>query len=167
MPSFSITDVKYASHYKVYNSGLGQLVRQLHEISYIDNPISYIDDWLIDNIPNLIEKYEDLINVRIRGDEAYQVRLFNLTHKLPASIRINEDTCDIKLGNAKLSLLIQEIYQRINFIINRDTPVFYNDNISQINEYSLMKEDLIHFNTYLQKFEKNFVNAVHYSRHCD
>ena len=164
------TDIDYTSEvtgidcevwYKLCTCSLGQIIKSLkitkERLSEKEEKTK-IDSWLIMHITYLIGHYNQLIE---KGEESGSKVRFNiLTSRLPRDVRIEPDTCNIEIRNAKIGMLIKQMLQRINFIINREVPNKYITSDGDKHEFETLQQDLIKFKIKVNQFKKGFVSVV-------
>lgn len=162
MNTFDIYNVDWKPYYRLSQASIGQIIRTF--INIYDKLENSKNVKLRDLLYNLILKYTDILYINDYVEQ--NVIYYNLIVNLPKGMNIQKNKYGyIKLGNAKINLLIECIKQRINFIINRKVPIPKNldSNINiddYINQFNKLKTSMINYLQVVNEFETEYYKLL-------
>lgn len=152
--------VNWRPNYILAMASIGQIMVSFSKIKNLVPKNSYESVLYIKlnkNISILLEKYNDLLKYNSNAER--EVKYYNLIVDLPKNTFI-DDKDNIYLKNARIGKLVNASKQRINFILNRDIPFRYKNNVLYENAFVQMRDELKEFYETLINFEKDFVISI-------
>lgn len=110
-------------------------------------------------IPKLINQFDGML--KCESKKEHEVKRANLVGKMPKYVSINtEKHGRIKLNNAGIGVMIQALYQRVDFILDRDMPKFYKDDEEFENYFKNMQKLIGEFRQAVDEFEEDFMSSI-------
>jgi hypothetical protein len=161
--NLTLDSVDYRRSYVLSKSSIGQIMKAMSvTTTRLNNPKNNYEQILFPGIKNLlndlIKEYNTLL---IFSDEPeHSVKKINLIGNLPKPLSLLEQEHRIQLHTANIGNLIKACYQRIDFILNRDVPVFYKENQNYLPAFNKMQNELRTFKEKVREFENNFKNLI-------
>lgn len=153
--------VDWKPYYTLDKASLGQIIRTFEKINIIPKN-SYeivLSDELNILIQQLISNFDKLLVFNNLIE--YSIYYYNLLGSLPDGISINENNHKyIKLKTANIGNLVKALYQRINYILQRDIPLMYKYREEYLHVFNNMKNNLLKFLDNVKEFEIGFINAI-------
>jgi len=149
-------------NYILCKSSLAQIVETINQIKII--PKNDYELVLKENferiIPEFIKSFDKLLKTDNEND--YIVRKYNLICNLPPGVSIYPKEQYQKLRTANIGNLLYALYQRIDYIIERDIPDRYkdNDNEKLADSFIKLQNDLKLFRNDIRDFEDKFLAAI-------
>jgi hypothetical protein len=160
--SLSLDQAELKDNYNLFQASLGQVMKQL-KVMTVKQPLSEFDKvmfkFFTERKAVFVESFEKILNCE--SDEEYKVKSFNLIGNLPRGVMVPQKIKGhVKLCKARLGDLIATVYQRIQFIVTREVPSFY-DNFPEMKNYFLkMQDEIKEFGCEVKSFEDDFIAAV-------
>ena len=151
---YSFDDIKLRESYIIIKSSLGELIKQVSLIQIIekDNNNNYtklLSEFFKTENKILIDSYKNIIS---------KTNCYDLVSPLPRGVVIKQNVKSyITLNKAKLGDIIKAVYQRIDFISSRETPIFYLRTAELTQKYKNMQAEIINFKKSVQDYERKFV----------
>jgi len=162
---FDNYELDYHNYYYLCYAGIGQIIKAISEVKITKTKNIFeknLSKFFKHAIPILIEEFAKCSICKNEND--YQVKKYNLMNsKLPRNISIKTEDHHVKLKHAKLGKLIDAAKQRLEFIIERPIPDYYNENVECKKCFVLMKDDLKKFLQELEMFENEFIEVINKS----
>jgi len=158
----TLESVIWKFNFTLSRASIGQIMVSFQNILKVRPKNTYesiLYDQLIPATQKLINKYSIILSYQNKNE--YNVKYYNLIVNLPNNISINdEEHGQIKLGHAKVGALIHALKQRIEFIIRRDMPELYKQDINLCDEFTKLQKNMIEFKQSVIEFENEFVQAI-------
>ena len=158
--------VDWHPYYLLSKGSLGQIMVSFSKIKST-NPKNIYERSLYQKlniiIKGLVDRYDEML--QCNSEEEKNVKFHNLIVNLPRGISIYNDIHgNIKLGYAKIGQLIYATYQRIDYILERETPTIYENDALLLEEFNKMKNELSIFRAEFELFETSFVEYINEAR---
>lgn len=154
-------NIDWKPYYNLSKASLGQIVQTLSKIKFSRRNVyeKALAEELEIIIPNFISSFDAMLDCVTKEEiDVYKV---NLLGNLPKSVMINpEDHAGILLHRAPIGQIISALKQRVEFILERDTPVMYDENKTYLEAFEEMKNKLKNFNEEILQFESKFCEAI-------
>lgn len=157
----NMDEIDWHPLYKLNKASLGQIMQTFVQINFNpkNNYEKIINKTLKIIIPKLIESFKNIIIFENESEK--QVYYYNLLGNLPQGMKINiEKHKNIFLKKANIGNLILALRQRITFILTRNVPKMYKENLNYLNAFNKMKKNLNNFLSIIENFEDEFVNSI-------
>lgn len=160
-PNCNRNNVNWKPNYVLSQSSLGQIMETIARIRM--NPKNIYEETLYNKLGPIrivfVSQFDQMLITNSYVES--QVILHNLLGNLPKGTKIFPQNHDkITLGRAKIGNLLQALYQRVDFILTRDPPTFYEKNTSYLVAFNEMRKKLTVFRQDIKKFEEGFVDAI-------
>lgn len=143
-------------------SSIGQIMLSFSNILRVKPKNKYettLYKYLKPAVETLVNAYSDML--KCSNVKEQQVKYYNLINVMPLGVTIFPETHDlIMMKNAKIGELIKAAKQRLNFILERDTPVIYVNDEEALEEFNNMKLQINNFIVILDNFEKEFMASI-------
>lgn len=154
--------VHWKPNYILSRASLGQIMCSFNKICDLV-PKNIYEETLYEKLPvilkKLIQTYENILKCNNASEHC--VKYFNLIGNLPKGTSIFDGEHGyIKLGYPKIGQLIKAANQRIDYILERDDPKFYQENEILLKEFNKMKQEIDKFKDTLLDFEIDFMEAI-------
>ncbi len=158
----SLDKVKIGRRHKVTRASIAQLVKRL-STSKITNPKNKYQESL--NIffesenSKLADRYNEIL--QCSSYDEMVVKEYNLLGDLPGKMEITEPCIQKSntLSKASIGDMINALRQRIQFIINREIPLYYVINESYKTEFNNMQQQITEFENAVDEYEENWIEA--------
>lgn len=153
--------VDWKPYYTLDKASLGQIMKTFEKINIIpkNNYEIVLSDELNILIQQLINNFDKLLVFNNLIE--YTVYYYNLLGPLPNGTSIDENNHKyIKLKTANIGNLVKALYQRVNYILQRDIPLMYKYREEYLTVFNNMKSNLSKFLDSVKEFEVGFVDAI-------
>ncbi len=153
--------VIWTPYYTLDRASFGQIMKSLEKVKIIpkNNYETVLSKELQLLISQIINQFDNLLY--FTNNIEANVFHYNLLGPLPKNLTINEEEHkEIKLKTANVGNLLKALYQRINFILQRDVPLMYQNKPDYLSAFEKMRSNIRTFLAHVQEFEKGFVTAI-------
>ena len=160
--NLSILQVPWSYNHVLSSASIGQIMCCFNNILTLKAKKVYEEklyEYLKPNIQILLNEFNGILYCDDQAE--MDVKYYNLIFHLPKNVSIfPEEHGKIKLGKPKIGALIKAMKQRIEFILERETPKMYLSNQEMLNGFLKMKTELRDFLSIVRKFEQDFIWTV-------
>lgn len=158
----SIAQVPWHYNYALSNASIGQILCCFGNILNLQPKKVYEEklyEYLKPNIQSLLADFDNILYCQ--DQDEIDVKYYNLLSYLPNSVHIfPEEHGQLKLGKPRIGALIKALKQRIEFVLDRETPKMYLSNQNMLNGFLKMKIQLKKFLNDVRQFEQEFIWTV-------